>query len=312
MRSKIITEDELTVLIELYKNGASLFYLEKTTQYTGKFIKKLFLKEGVVLRTKENYMTDFISHIIKEKRATQVYSDESRKKMSESQKKRPPITEETRKKLSLSQLGKPKKPEAIEKTRQSHIGTKWSEETRRKINRKKSQEQKEKLSFSLKKYYSDVEMRILHSESLCSFHKTKKGKELREKLSTLGKENWLKHPELISKRLASNHKGPNKTEKKLEEILSSLFPNEWKFVGCGEVIIAGKCPDFINVNGQKKIIELYGDYWHRNDDPQDRINLFKPFGYDTLVIWEKELRRRKDLPVLWEKLKNFSEEIKNE
>jgi len=73
-------------------------------------------------------------------------------------------------------------------------------------------------------------------------------------------------------------------------ILESLYPGEWKFVGDGQVIIDGKCPDFINVNGQKKIIELYGERWHRDDDPQDRINVFKPFGYDTLVIWVRELQ----------------------
>lgn len=41
---------------------------------------------------------------------------------------------------------------------------------------------------------------------------------------------------------------------------------------------------------KKKLIELFGDYWHKGEDPQDRINIFKKFGYDTLVIWESELK----------------------
>ena len=45
-----------------------------------------------------------------------------------------------------------------------------------------------------------------------------------------------------------------------------------------------------DINGQKKCIELYGNYWHKNDNPQDRIDLFKQFGYDTLIIWEHELK----------------------
>lgn len=73
-------------------------------------------------------------------------------------------------------------------------------------------------------------------------------------------------------------------------LLDSYFPNEWKYVGDGQVIIDGKCPDFINVNGKKEIIETYGNYWHRNDNPQDRIDKFAKFGYKTLVIWENELQ----------------------
>lgn len=83
---------------------------------------------------------------------------------------------------------------------------------------------------------------------------------------------------------------PNKPESAILSILDSMYPGQWKFVGDGQVIIAGKCPDFVNVNGQKKIIELFGDYWHRGQDPQDRINTFAPFGYETLVIWERELK----------------------
>lgn len=73
-------------------------------------------------------------------------------------------------------------------------------------------------------------------------------------------------------------------------LLDSMYPGEWKFVGNGQLIIDGKCPDFVNVNGQKKIIELYGERWHREDDPQDRIKAFQPFGYETLVIWVRELQ----------------------
>lgn len=75
-----------------------------------------------------------------------------------------------------------------------------------------------------------------------------------------------------------------------EPYLDQLFPGDWKFVGDGQLIIAGKCPDFVNVNGQKKIIELFGDYWHKGQNPKARIAVFKPFGYKTLVVWEHELR----------------------
>lgn len=89
------------------------------------------------------------------------------------------------------------------------------------------------------------------------------------------------------------HDFPNKPERKLLELLDTYYPGEWKYVGDGQVVIDGKIPDFINVNGQKKIIEMFGDYWHRNDDTEQRTAFFKDFGYDTLVIWESELKDRR-------------------
>ena len=83
---------------------------------------------------------------------------------------------------------------------------------------------------------------------------------------------------------------PNKPESLLAELLESLYPGQWKYTGDFSFAINGKCPDFVNANGQKKIIELFGDYWHRGQSPQDRIDAFRPFGYETLVIWEHELK----------------------
>jgi len=104
-----------------------------------------------------------------------------------------------------------------------------------------------------------------------------------------------KDSEYVRKQMKARHLKPNKPEIKLDTFLKQLLPREYKFVGDGQFIIAGKCPDFINVNGQKKIIELYGDYWHRNDNPQERIDLFAKYGYQTLIIWEKELKDNKEL-----------------
>jgi hypothetical protein len=100
------------------------------------------------------------------------------------------------------------------------------------------------------------------------------------------------------------HVKPNKKELFLDEILQDLFPGEYRFVGDGQFILAGKCPDFMNVNGQKKLIELFGDYWHRGENPEERIALFREYGYETLVIWEREM---KDLILLEIKLDSFNE-----
>jgi len=88
---------------------------------------------------------------------------------------------------------------------------------------------------------------------------------------------------------------PNRPEIELSKILNILYPNEYKFVGDGQIIIDGFNPDFINCNGQKKIIEHYGDYWHNKPGAKEkdlrRINTYTKHGYKTLIIWEHELEK---------------------
>lgn len=134
--------------------------------------------------------------------------------------------------------------------------------------------------------------------------------ETREKQSKIMMGIWEcmneeERHEWISKIRKSGGNSPNKLEKKLLSILENLYPGEWKFVGDGEVVIAGKCPDFINVNGQKKIIELFGDYWHAGENPNNRIEIFRPYGYETLVIWEGEL---KDMEKVKVKINEFTKQ----
>ena len=110
-----------------------------------------------------------------------------------------------------------------------------------------------------------------------------------------------KDPEFAQKMFIKWGKRPNKTESYLNKILQDSFPNEWKYVGDGQVWIDGKNPDFININGSKKIIELDGEYWHKDKNSKERIKLFKKFGYETLVITDKELKNGQYL----DKLKEF-------
>ena len=82
----------------------------------------------------------------------------------------------------------------------------------------------------------------------------------------------------------ANHVRPNKRELQMAE---RLVPFGFRYVGDGQLIIAGKCPDFWDDG--VRLVELYGDYWHVGQDPQERINLFKAHDYDCLVIWASEL-----------------------
>ena len=94
-----------------------------------------------------------------------------------------------------------------------------------------------------------------------------------------------------------------------------MFPGEYKFVGDGKIWIGYKNPDFINVNGQKKIIELFGDYWHsvgrtgrtKQQEENQRINHFAKYGFKVLIVWEREL---KNIPKLKKKLIRFHNQKK--
>lgn len=110
------------------------------------------------------------------------------------------------------------------------------------------------------------------------------------------------NPDFVRKQMKARGVKPNKVERVLELILNEAYPGQWKYTGDGQFIIAGKCPDFVNVNGKKQIIEVYGDFWHRGQDPAERIDLFKQFGYSTLVVWEKEFT---DMPSLKIRLDDF-------
>jgi len=120
-------------------------------------------------------------------------------------------------------------------------------------------------------------------------------KKQKKKFSEISKRKW-KDLKFREKTIKATWKAlkltPNKKELKLIELLNKIFSNTYKFVGDGKLIIGGFCPDFIHKN-KKKIIELYGDYWHNRKDVKERdkrrIKTYKKCGYRTLIVWEKEL-----------------------
>ncbi len=47
-------------------------------------------------------------------------------------------------------------------------------------------------------------------------------------------------------------------------------------------------PDF-RIPGTMRMIEVFGDYWHDGEDPQDRIDLWRSVGCECIVVWEHEI-----------------------
>jgi G:T-mismatch repair DNA endonuclease (very short patch repair protein) len=84
------------------------------------------------------------------------------------------------------------------------------------------------------------------------------------------------------------HNGPNK----LERDFAAAFP-ELRFVGDGQLYlndsVGAICPDFVHPS-LNKAVELFGDFWHEGENPNDRISRINSVGWECLVIWESEFR----------------------
>ena len=118
-------------------------------------------------------------------------------------------------------------------------------------------------------------------------------KKVSKKISNIIKKKWandINYRNNSIKGIARflNHT-KNKSEAKLEQILEKLFPKTYKYVGDGKIFIGCKVPDFIHLKRIKKLIELFGEAWHSKKDELSRINHFKKYGYQTLIVWVKEL-----------------------
>lgn len=212
--------------------------------------------------------------------------------------------------------GKKHKKSSNEKNRIKHLGKKvWNDglmgykiKTKYKVRNDKGKKRgkNKNISIALIKKYQDP---IFKQKQLLACRRLTRI----QKISKSSLEHW-QDPDFVKKQIKAHHVKQNKVEKNLENILNKILPNEYKFVGDGEFILGGKCPDFLNINGKKKLIELYGEYWHgeektgitKENAENERINHFKQFGFNTLIIWENEL---KEQSILQTKLINFTTKI---
>jgi very-short-patch-repair endonuclease len=118
--------------------------------------------------------------------------------------------------------------------------------------------------------------------------------EQKEKIGKKSAERWNSFSENEKKafcRKTHLRKNMSGAEKVFQEIINkNNYPFYFNGNAQGKIvtIIDRKIPDFVH-NTEKKVIEIFGDYWHRGENPQDRIDLFKESGYDCIVIWASEL-----------------------
>jgi hypothetical protein len=144
----------------------------------------------------------------------------------------------------------------------------------------------------------NAERRNSHSLLLTNYYKN--NPLAKEQLAKRLKDRWDNMNDeqrwhCIQKAMLGACRRPNKPETIILNILNELYPKQWRYTGNGSFIIGGLNPDFVNINGQKKVIEMFGDYWHRIDDSEYRTKTFSGFGYSCLIIWEHELGNIKEV-----------------
>lgn len=150
----------------------------------------------------------------------------------------------------------------------------------------------EATKLKMKAYHMRPEIRQMHSDRL---KRQWQSEDFRNKCA-------IKNMKILRRvaKLGSNKKC-NTGEQYLLNILSGLFPKEYQY-NDGWFMLGRKFPDFVNTNGQKKVIELFGEKFHPIFDVANYQEHYKQFGYDVLIIWGIQLRSKKKLIKL---LKDF-------
>ncbi len=243
------------------------------------------------------------------------FTDEHRQKLSEARKRRV-TSEDTKFKMSrsLRQVlhtkdwhkrigdrlrGRHLSEDTKVKLAEAHRGKHHTEESKAKMRALFPEERRQYLADLARGKRASVQTRAKMSIKHTGHRHTT------ETVEKLRRPHGHHSPEHIHKVLSRSRRHPNGLERQMTAILDRLFPGEWRFTGDGSLVINHGNPDFANVNGQKKLIEVYGDYWHRGENPEQRIVQFREFGWETLVIWEHEVKG--DQMQLEERLRAFCE-----
>lgn len=241
------------------------------------------------------------SHKGKQPRLGKHHSEETKRKISESERGKV-ISEETRRKISEATKGLEVREETKRKISASGKGRQVSEETRRNIS--------ESLKGENHPFYGK-HLSEEHRRNLSKSSKSRKG----WKLSEQGRRNIIeahigvevteetrKKLREARKRRKNFPKHHTKPEMIYEEICKK-YNLQYKYTGDGAFWI-GKNPavnpDFVNCNGKKIAVEIFS-YWH---DPiwrfgkvkysqtyEGRKEILTQYGWKLVVFWQEDLER---------------------
>ena len=121
--------------------------------------------------------------------------------------------------------------------------------------------------------------------------------EEREHRKERARKEWS-DPEYVKKQMKARGVRPNKVERKVEELVEQ-HKLPYRYVGDGKIIIGGKCPDFVSIDGNT-VVEVFGIFWHlrkpryllgswtKQDEEAKYRNHYRKHGYTFVSLWEDE------------------------
>lgn len=120
-------------------------------------------------------------------------------------------------------------------------------------------------------------------------------KESHRKRCSVGQlERWKGLPRATKEEFIRNsvigNRPPTFPELVLQEYLEREFPGKWLYNGDKRagIVIGTKIPDFVAMDGVKAVIEVFGAYWHDEDEVDKKVDYYKGYGYRCLVLWDYE------------------------
>jgi hypothetical protein len=201
-------------------------------------------------------------------------------------------TEETKEKIRKSKLGHIVTEETKIKLSESHKGIYPSEETKRRMseakkgkpNHPQTEESNRKNSEAHKNKHPTKETKIKISESNIGKHNM--NIEQKKRRSEISKSLW-KNENYIKNCKAGQNKRPTSIEKLIIQLIK-INNLPIRYTGDFDFWITfknkkNKNPDF-KVNHQKKVIEVWGEYYHKNEDPNALVKQYEEVGYKCLII----------------------------
>ena len=124
----------------------------------------------------------------------------------------------------------------------------------------------------------------------------------RKSIGHNGVNTWTKEKfkdkEFREKQLESMLKGLFKRPTSLEKDMMALIQKHnlpYKYVGSGKFWIDGKNPDFVNINGEKKLIEVGNVFHHQGDYIEKRRKHFSKYGWESFIFIGDKLDEEKIL-----------------
>jgi len=212
-------------------------------------------------------------------------------------------SQETRRRMSLACLGRHHSEETKEKIRLGNLGKYVSQKTRKKLSLARAGRSHEVTEETREK----ISLGMLGYQNTLGFHHTEESKEkirlailgykmseeTKEKIILAHKQLWQnpRHAKKIIKGMCTR---PTRPEEKIMQIIED-YDLPFNYNGNnGNIIVAGKCPDFVSKDDSKCIIEVFGNYWHEGELESYKTNLYEKEGYKTLILWEDEIKSSED------------------